>query len=58
MVFRYRSESNLAITLMPSLQLNHGGFVHAQIMLATMPNANTYMQLNFIAEANDLNSLI
>ena len=42
-------DRNLAITLMPSLQLNLDGFVHAQTMLATMPSASMYMQLNFIA---------
>jgi hypothetical protein len=28
--------------------LNQDGFVHAQIMRATMPSASMYMQLNFI----------
>ncbi|HEY7079694.1 MAG TPA: hypothetical protein VH500_08335 [Nitrososphaeraceae archaeon] len=32
----------------PSLQPNLDGFVHVQIMCATMPSASIYTQLNFI----------
>ena len=33
----------------PSLRLNLDGFVHVQILRATMPSASMYMQLNIIA---------
>ena len=33
----------------PSLHPNLGGFVHVQIMRATMPSTSMYIQLNFTA---------
>jgi hypothetical protein len=43
------SDQYLVTTLIPSLHPNLNGFVPAQIMRATMPNASMYMQLNIIA---------
>jgi hypothetical protein len=41
-------DRDLVLIPIPSLQPNLIGFVHVQIMRATMPSVSTYMQLNFI----------
>jgi hypothetical protein len=42
------SDQNLVTILIPSLHPNLDGLVHGPIMLATMPGASIYMQLNII----------
>ena len=45
----YSVRSKSGELLIASLQLNHGGLVHVQIMRAIMPSASICLQLNFIA---------